>query len=44
LAMMSVGFGIVGLRSTQWLFAVIGIIQGTVRLVLLLTTVFLQQL
>jgi hypothetical protein len=40
--MMSVGFGIVGLRSTHKLVAVIGIILGTVGLVLSLTTVFLQ--
>jgi hypothetical protein len=40
--MMSVGFGIVGLRSTRKLVAFIGIILGTAGLVLSLTTAFLQ--
>jgi hypothetical protein len=40
--MMSVGFGIVGLRSMRKLVAVIGIIVGTAGLVLSLTTTFLQ--
>jgi hypothetical protein len=41
-SMMSVGFGIVGLRSTRKLVAVIGIILGTASLALSLTTAFLQ--
>jgi hypothetical protein len=41
-AMMSVGFGIVGLRSTLKLVAAIGIILGIVGLVLSLTKAFLQ--
>jgi hypothetical protein len=42
LGMMSVGFGIVGLKSMQKLVAGIGIILGAIGLTLSLTTVFLQ--
>jgi len=41
-AMMSVGFGIVGFRSTLKLVPAIGIILGIVGLVLSLTKAFLQ--
>ncbi len=41
-AVMSVGFGIIALKSKQRLVADIGIIIGIVGLVLSLTTAFLQ--
>jgi hypothetical protein len=41
-AVMSVGFGIVALKSMRKLFAVIGILLGAIGLILSLTTVFLQ--
>ncbi len=41
-AVMSAGFGIIALKSKQRLVAGIGIIIGTVGLVLSLTTAFLQ--
>jgi len=41
-AVMYVGFGIIALKSKQRLVAGIGIIIGTVGLVLSLTTAFLQ--
>ena len=41
-AVMSVGFGIVAFRSQRRLVAGIGILLGTVGLVLSLTTVFLR--
>ena len=41
-AVMSIGFGIIALKSKQRLVAGIGIIIGTMGLVLSLTTAFLQ--
>jgi hypothetical protein len=41
-AVMSVGFGIVALRSKRRLVASIGILMGTTGLILSLTTIFLR--
>jgi hypothetical protein len=42
LAVMSVGFGVIALKSRQRLVATIGVVLGIVGLVLSLTTAFLQ--
>lgn len=41
-AMMSVGFGVIGLKSKRRLVAGMGLIIGTVGLILSLTTIFLR--